>query len=214
MTEIANLGLWGAIFAAALVHLAGAMSPGPNFVIVGRNSVASGFPAGAATVGGVATGSIGYALLALAGINSVMEALPALYRGIQIAGGLYLAWLGIQMWRKSGAPNPPAPLSSSPKLTFRQSFVQGLAVQATNAKTAIFFISVFAASLPRETPFWAQVVLISMVFLSSLLWYATVARFFAIRRIREGYLKGRRWIDRITGSVMLAFGARLLFAAR
>lgn len=213
----ADPGLWGAILAAALVHLAGAMSPGPNFVIVGRHSMTGGFRAGAATALGVAFGSIGHAALALAGISALLAAMPAVYRGIQIAGGLYLVWLGIQMWRARGAQPaaPEAPLPEAPgDFSLRAGFLKGLAVQLTNAKAGIFFVSVFAASLPPHAPRWALATIAALVFMNALIWYGLVARFFAIGRVRRGYLRWQRWIDRITGAVMIGFGARLLVPLR
>lgn len=213
----ADPGLWGAILAAALVHLAGAMSPGPNFVIVGRNSMAGGFRAGATTALGVAIGSIGHAALALVGISALLAAMPAVYRGIQIAGGLYLVWLGIQMWRAPkiapDTPNSPLPEELG-GFSLRSGFFKGLAVQLTNAKAGIFFVSVFAASLPPHAPHWALATIAALVFLNALIWYGLVARFFAIGRVRRGYLRWQRCIDRVTGTVMIGFGARLLVPLR
>lgn len=217
MTGIEGLGIWGAIIAAALVHLVGAMSPGPNFVIVGRNSMAGGFGAGLSTAFGVAVGSIGHAALALIGISALLAAMPAVYRGIQIAGGLYLVWLGIQLWRAPPAQasaQAPAANSKPGVSDLRRGFLKGLTVQLTNAKAGIFFVSVFAASLPPAAPHWALVTIAGLVFLNGFIWYGLVARFFAIRRVRDGYFRWQRWIDRITGSVMIGFGARLLVPLR
>lgn len=217
MTGLEGFGIWGAIFAAALVHLAGAMSPGPNFVIVGRSSMAGGFRAGGAAALGVAVGSIGHAALALVGISALLAAMPAVYRGIQIAGGLYLIWLGIQMWRARAAqpiaPEPP-PSTRHGNSDLRAGFLKGLAVQLTNAKAGIFFVSAFAASLPPGAPRWALVTIAVLVFLNALVWYGLVARFFAIGHVRRGYLRWQRWIDRVTGTVMIGFGARLLVPLR
>ena len=43
----------------------------------------------------------------------------------------------------------------------------------------------------------------------SVSWYAFIACLFAVPYLAHGYQRFRRWIDRVAGTCLMAFGARL-----
>ena len=42
------------------------------------------------------------ACLAVLGVAAIMLQYPLLFQSVKYAGGLYLAWLGLQLWRSKG----------------------------------------------------------------------------------------------------------------
>ena len=79
------------ITAAAIV-----LSPGPDTIIIIRYTMRSGKRIGIATVAGVQLGLVFHTVLAIFGITVIIASSEILFKGIAIAGALYLAWLGIQ----------------------------------------------------------------------------------------------------------------------
>ncbi len=114
----------------------GAASPGPSFVMGARTAAASSRAQGVAAALGMGLGGLVFALAALAGLQALLLALPSLYLALKLAGGLYLAYLGIRIWRGAGqtrldlAPEPGRVRASRP-------FLLGLVTQLSNPKTAI-----------------------------------------------------------------------------
>lgn len=79
------------IAAAAIV-----LSPGPDTIIIIRYTMSSGKRIGMATMAGVQLGLVFHTLLAIFGITVIIASSETLFKGVAIAGAVYLAWLGLQ----------------------------------------------------------------------------------------------------------------------
>jgi threonine/homoserine/homoserine lactone efflux protein len=188
----------------------GAMSPGPSFVLVSRIAISRSRKAGFAAALGMGVGGVTFATLALLGLNALLMQVSWLYALLRIAGGLYLIYLGIRIWRGAAeglateAPSAPATTSVI------RNFLFGLATQLSNPKTAIFYGSIFAALLPSSPDRWLLIALPPVAFAVEAGWYAVVALAFSSSRPRALYLRSKTWIDRTAGAVMGALGLRLV----
>src|SRR5258708_12850529 len=92
------------ILAALLI---GAMSPGPSFVLVARNSIGLSRRDGLATAVGMGVGGVFFAGIALVGLYTLLAAVEWLYVTLNVAGGLYL--LSIPPKIRPLSPPPPSP---------------------------------------------------------------------------------------------------------
>ena len=86
----------------ASVCAAGAMSPGPSLAVVVKNTVNGGRLEGVLTGVGHGLGIGFYAFAAVFGMAFVLDMVPGMSRGIEVAGGLYLAWMGVGALRHAG----------------------------------------------------------------------------------------------------------------
>lgn len=193
--------------------LLGAMSPGPSFVLVSRISITGSRPAGIAAALGMGVGGALFAVLALVGLIALLQQVEWLFVALKVCGGLYLAYLGLRIWR--GAIEPLAiertefilhPARSS----VMRSFWFGLATQVANPKTAVVYASIFAALLPRDPSASLLLALPPLVLLTEAGWYALVAILFSAPGPQRAYLRGKIWFDRIAGAVLGGLGLRLV----
>jgi len=203
---VAYLGILGALGL-------GVISPGPSFVLVARTAIAASRAEGVAAAVGMGIGGIGFAALALLGLQAVIAEVPWLYLGARLAGALYLIHLAVRLWR--GAPTPLAlPVDGSSRgRGWTRALGLGLATQLSNPKTAIVYGSVFAALLPAAPPGWLVAALLPAIFLLETGWYVAIALGFSAARPRAAYLGAKTRIDRLAAVVMGALGARLLVEA-
>ena len=190
----------------------GVVSPGPSFVMVARTAVSSSRADGVAAALGMGAGGVLFALTALLGLQTFMLAVPSLYLLLKVLGGLYLAYLGLRIWRSAKEPLPGIGLISE-RLTKLKSLVLGFTTQVSNPKTAIVYASVFAAFMPATQSLAFDLVLISLVFIIEAGWYAVVALALSADRPRSAYLRYKVWVDRIAGCVMVALGLKLASSA-
>ena len=191
----------------------GAMSPGPSFVLVVRTAVAQSRRDGLATALGMGVGGVVFAGLALAGLQTLLAQAAWLYIGLKVAGGLYLVYLGIMLWRAAKEPLAIGTVGDAASGRPGKSFLLGLATQVSNPKTAVFYGSIFAALLPQQSEPWFILALPPLVFAVEAGWYTIVALLFSSTRPRGVYLHSKRWIDRLAGTVLGALGVRLLMDA-
>lgn len=191
----------------------GAASPGPSFVFVTRTAIAQSRRDGVAAAIGMGAGGMFYGALGLLGVQTILAQAEFLYMAMKIAGGLYLLWLAISLWRTASSQ---IIISSQPHEHSRslgRSFLLAAATQMSNPKAAIVYGSIFAAFLPAQVPFWTFAVLLPAIFLVEASWYTVVAVIFSADRPRRAYLRFKGWFDRTAGVVMGALGVRLLIGA-
>lgn len=193
--------------------LLGAMSPGPSFVLVARNAIGASRRAGIVTALGMGIGGIAFSAVALAGLYTILAMVSWLYAALKIAGGLYLLYLAVKIWRSALQPIALADNTSAQKTGTKSAFWLGLVTQLSNPKTAIVYGSIFVSLLPQHPPTWCYVALPPLVFLVEAGWYTVVALCFSSPHPRAIYLRAKAWIDRLAASVIAVLGLRLILTA-
>ncbi|WP_322051599.1 LysE family translocator [Paraburkholderia bannensis] len=191
----------------------GAISPGPSFVLVVRSSLGLSRRDGLATAMGMGVGGVCFSAVALAGLYTLLSSVEWLYGGLKIAGGAWLLYLALKIWRGSSSSIELDPTRPEASPSPARSFWTGLSTQLTNPKTAIVYGSIFAALLPQHPPTWCYIVLPPLVFAVEAGWYATVALCFSADGLRQRFLKSKTWIDRSAAVAIGALGLRLIFTA-
>jgi threonine/homoserine/homoserine lactone efflux protein len=192
-----------------LLHLLGAISPGPAFVMTVRTAAVEGFrPAFFAAVG-LGAGAICWALAALLGLNLLFQVAPSALLALKLAGAAFLFWIAWQTFRHAGSPLPRVDAEGPSPRSARSAFRLGLLTQLANPKIAVFFGAVFVGMMPRGAPVWAMAAILAMIFLDEMLWYAFVGRVFSLAHVRAIYGRAKRWIDRAFGAMIAAFGIRI-----
>lgn len=196
--------------ALAFANFIGMVSPGPAFLLVSRAAAGRSRTTGFGLSLGVAIAATVWATAACFGIALVMAKFATLYNAIQIAGGLYLIWLGIGAWR---APPPEFEASGgSGRGGFLRAIATGAALNLGNPKIVIFFTSIFVALLPAHTPLWLRVAAIVIVGIQEAAWYSLVAVLFSRPRIQRAYRRAGAWIERTVGTLLIGLGFRIVAA--
>ncbi|QGZ63458.1 LysE family translocator [Paraburkholderia acidisoli] len=197
------------ILAAVLL---GAMSPGPSFVLVARNSIGLSRRDGVATALGMGAGAICFSGIALAGLYTLLATVAWLYAALKIAGGVYLLYIASRIWRGAGQP-VTVDKSHAPDARPGRSFWSGLTTQLSNPKTAVAYGSIFVALLPQHPPLWCYFALPPLLFAIETGWYCVVALCFSSQRPRDLYLRAKSGIDRVAATAIAALGLRLIVSA-
>jgi threonine/homoserine/homoserine lactone efflux protein len=201
---------FGTLLGIAVAIAIGAMSPGPSFVLVSRISVANTRLHGLAAAIGMGLGGALFAVLALAGLIALLERVEWLYLVLKVAGGLYLVYLGVMIWRGAAAPISVGSADGRSMLSLPRSLALGFVTQISNPKTAVVYASIFAALMPQNPPLMVVLALPPVIFLIEAGWYAVVAIAFSVPRSQRAYLSAKLWVDRLAGAVIGALGLRLI----
>lgn len=144
------------------------------------------------------------ACAAVVGVAAIMLQYPALFQLLKFGGGLYLAWLGIQLWRSRGklALNP---VDAGPRhIPARTLVSQGFITAIANPKGWAFFIALLPPFIDHQAPLPGQLLLLVSIILSleliCMLLYASGGR--TLSRVLQQ--KGKvQLLNRIAGSLML-----------
>ena len=197
----------------AFALVLGAVSPGPAFIYVAKNSIAVSRKHGLFTALGTGTGAALFGLLAVLGLQAILLAVPSAYLILKICGGIYLLWLAYKIIRHAKEPISMNN-DSTTRMSFPQAYRSGLVVQLSNPKIAIILASVFTALLPKEIPTYYYFVLPILCFFIDAGWYSLVAMALSAEKPRQVYLKFKKVFDRIAGGVMTILGIKLIFGIK
>ena len=135
-----NLDTW-LIYLLAAIGLS--LSPGPNGLLALTHGVLHGWRKTLYTVLGGACGFTLLIALSMFGIGALLQASVTWLTVMKWAGGAYLVWLGVQVWR-----SPPIGIEIDRSMLPRAGwtlFHQGALSALTNPKGLLFF----AAFLPQ-----------------------------------------------------------------
>ena len=149
---------------------------------------------------------------AVLGVAGLMLQNPAAFLVFKLAGGAYLAYLGIQLWRSRGrlaiAGDEPALTRPLPR---SQLALQGFITATGNPKGWAFSIALLPPFIDPARPLGPQMLLliglILIIEFICLMIYANGGR--ALRRLLERG-GGARLLNRIAGSLMLGVAAWLI----
>jgi threonine/homoserine/homoserine lactone efflux protein len=195
-----------AFFAVAALVI---VTPGQDTALTVRNSLLGGRRGGTFTAAGVAAGQAVWTLAASAGLAALLVASEPAFLAIKVLGAAYLVFLGAQSIVHAVRGHPPATTTRGKELTPRAAFRQGLVSNLGNPKMAVFFSSLLPQFVPGAPTFASLfalgIVFCAMTFAWLSLYAAVVERAGAVlRRPRV-----RRWLDAVTGTVLVALGLRV-----
>lgn len=137
------------------------ITPGPGVFTITARAIHSGPLAAIATMIGITLADVIYFVLAMLGMAQLSQTMGSAFIFIKIAGGAYLIWLGIKMWRQK--PVDDSPSGSNSKRGFFANFVEGLAVNLTNPKTIVFFAALLPSFIDLSTLRTIDIVVFSAI---------------------------------------------------
>jgi len=124
------------------------VTPGPDCLLVLRNTLRGGRRDGFRAACGAAAGSLGWGFGSVAGLTAITVASAQLYRVVQLAGAGYLLFLGAQGWR--AAQLNVAGQIATPSCRPARGFTAGLLSDLLNPKVGLFFLAVIPQFFPRH----------------------------------------------------------------
>lgn len=176
----------------------GLLSPGPDFLLVVKNSAGTSRGYAFGTVAGIATGLAIQMLVISLGL---VAAPPVVLRGVQLAGAGFLALIGVRALR---TPAEPAATSSAAAARGRRrGYLEGLGCNLTNPKAFLFFVSLFAQTLRPDTAvFWRLVLPVAVVVHGAVAW-SLVAIAVQSPPVARRLARAQRWLPRVFGAVLI-----------
>ena len=200
-----------ALLGLAVVHLLAVASPGPSTVLVVQTAAVSR-RRGLISAVAMMLGAVAWAAAALYGLQALFAQFAWLYRVFQVAGGLFLIYLAVMIWRHARDPLPEIEVLASG--SDWQVFTRALLLQLSNPKIMVFFGSIFLSVLPHDMPAWMQATVLALVAFDEFTWFALLALTFSGETARTFYRRAKFWIERFMGGALALLGLRLALSAR
>jgi threonine/homoserine/homoserine lactone efflux protein len=187
--------------------------PGADMALVTRQVLVGGQGLARRTIAGNLTGILVHGVALAAGLSALIVASATAYTTVKLAGAVYLVWLGVQAIRSARRPAAEVDVSgAAPK----RAFLAGLISTVLNPKPALFFLTFLpqfvdpgrGAVLPQTLTLAAIHVVVGLVWLTA---YA-----YLVDRARAALTAPRvkAWLERSTGTLLVALGVRVAVERR
>jgi len=198
-----------------------AAAPGPDFLMVLRNSLIYSRKAGIYTALGVSLGTLTHVSYTLLGVAAVISGSVIIYNVIKWMGAIYLAYVGFRAIFSQGLDQKTVNSSLDEhkekevkSISSKQAFISGFLTDFLNPKAVLFFLAVFSQIINPETPlFWKLMSGISAPIISAL-WFTVFACFLTEQKIHRIFLRFSKWIDRACGIAFIGLGVKLALTAK
>lgn len=194
----------------ASICFAGAASPGPSLAVVLGAVIGGGRSHGLIAAWSHAAGVGLYAALTVFGLSTVITLVPWLFRGIQIAGALYLLWLASKLLRSTGSSLGDDERGSSSAISAAR---DGFAVAFLNPKLAVFMLALFSQFVKPEAGAATTALLIGTATIVDGLWYSFVTLLVGQPRLLESLRARATIIDRVFGVLIGVIALSILGVA-
>lgn len=197
------------VIAAALLTI----TPGPDTMLVLRNTLRGGRTDGLRTTLGISSGLIVHATLSALGLSLILVRSAAAFDVVKLAGAAYLIWLGVQSLRSAWRGAPEIALAAAPRAA--RPFREGLLSNVLNPKVAVFYLAFLPQFIaPGDPVLLTSLLLAALHMVMGFVWLSGVA--VAVQRAQRfvSSRTTRRWIDGACGTALVGFGVRLAWARR
>lgn len=197
-----------------LASIALNLTPGLDTFYILTRSGREGHAVGLAAAVGINAGCIVHTLAAVLGISAILMTSALAFTVLKYLGAAYLVWIGLRMLLSRATARQPTETRGR---GLGAAFRQGMLTNVLNPKVALFFL----AFLPQFVSTHAAhpqlgLMLLGLSFIGTGLTWSTVLALMGgrIHRLLTTKLKLGQWMDRLCGTVLLAFGMKLALQQR
>nr|WP_314873414.1 LysE family translocator [uncultured Pseudomonas sp.] len=193
----------------ASAHFLALLSPGPDFFLVARSSIKAGWRVASGACLGIALANGVFIGAAFAGV-SVLKDGSALFIALQLAGCVYLLYIGGLFLRHAGNSSL-GQLQGEPAQAAQgwlRCLLMGFASAILNPKNALFYVSL-ASMLAGTSSAW-KLAYASWMFSVVLLWDLLVACTIGNRRVLSRFIRALPWLERASGALLIVLASAVL----
>lgn len=188
--------------------------PGADMALVTRNVLTIGRLRTVGTILGIGSGCLVHATASALGLSAILATSAAAYNVVKTIGAAYLVWIGVESIRDARSATVTADPARTRSVTGGP-YVQGFLTNLLNPKVAIFYLTFLPQFIAPGQPVLKRSLLLASIHVAMGIVWLTVYAWF-IGRLGAVLTRPsvKAWLERITGGLLVALGARLAWERR
>lgn len=200
-------GFWMII----LVHLLGCMSPGPDFIVVVKNTLNHDRTLALYTVLGVSLGILMHSTYCALGLGIVLLKWPPVFTVLKVLGAVYLFYMGLKIFLSKNIVSTQGTLCSTKRRSIKpwQAFRVGFFCNALNPKAVLFILGLFIMVTKWHSPWWSLFFVIEMTVVTGV-WFSFIVYCFSHPKLKQSLLEVQGVISKLLALFLWAFALELL----
>ena len=201
---------FGLIAAVGLIHLVALVSPGPDFVVVCRNSLLYSRTIGIYTAVGFGLGICIHISYAVFGLSWLIANNELIFTVIQYLGAFYLMLIGIQSLRSFQSQIGQETTTYSSRISPFRAVRIGFITNALNPKATLFFLGLFSTMLNPTVGELTLVVIAVLLVVTTILWFSLVALLISHSRFTTVLKRYEKTAHQFFGVLLIGIGVIIL----
>ncbi|MGW5114348.1 LysE family translocator [Streptomyces noursei] len=197
------------------------LTPGLDTALILRTAALGHRRRAWGVVVGIQSGTLVWGVLTSLGVTALLTASHLAYEALRWVGAAYLVWMGGRLlWATRRHSSSQSPSTAGARCegetrtgagdTLLGGWRQGFVTNLLNPKMGAFYVALLPQFIPAGASHLAPGVLLAGVhILLAVIWACVLIAFAHALRDRLQRPSARRYLDRITGTVIAAFGIRL-----
>jgi len=205
------------ILTFSIVALLLVISPGPNGVLIIKTASVQGRAASFANVLGLFTATFFHGAFSILGLSAILLQSSELFFIIKLLGALYLFYIGakaiyqsfvVPVLDKSDNQNT---VSNKVSKSLLGNFSEGFLTQLLNPKVSMFYLAAFPQFVQFDSSsYLGAFALVAIHAVIIACWFTGVTLMIDKLKARSKHSTAGRWVQRVSGSVMIYFSGLLM----
>ena len=197
-----------------IIHFLGAASPGPDFILTIRNSLTYSRRTGFFSSLGIALGNLVHIAYCILGLAVIISQSIFIFNIIKYIGAMYLIYIGIMSIRAKPTSIKINTKHHKKDLTPFQALGMGFLCNVLNPKCSLFYLGLFSMVIAPETPNWILLILTTVMFVDTFLWFSMVTLFFTQKRVRDAFLRFEGFFNKTFGGLLILLGFKVALSKK
>lgn len=198
----------------SLLILLAAISPGPDFAMVTKNSLAYSRRIGIYTAVGISTSLLLHISYCLMGLALVISQSLLAFSLMKYLGAAYLIYIGIKSLLAKRDIDQLKIHHARKTITAKQAFMQGFLCNLLNPKAIMFLLAFFTLVLKPDHSVFTAIAYGIEIPLIHIIWFSSLSLLLTHHRIKDNLSRVQFYIVKVMGALLVAFGLRLATLSR
>lgn len=195
------------------------ISPGPNGVLIIKTASSLGRRASFTNIAGLFMATFCHGALSIFGLSAIMLQSAELFMLIKLMGAAYLFYVGFKaIYHSFKTQVKPKIIGNSVKPKVLDSgggvfgsFSEGFLTQLLNPKVSMFYIAAFPQFMGMDGTTYVNAFILVTIHASIIAaWFISLTLAIDTIKQHSNYTVLGKWVQRISGSVMIYFSSLLL----
>ena len=201
------------ILTVALIHLLAVISPGPDFVMITRNSLVYSRRTGIYSAIGLGLGITVHVAYCLIGIAVIISQSILLFNIIKFIGAGYLIYIGIRSLLSRSSHLKLTTEGHKTDIPTVKAIRIGFLTNVLNPKATLFFLSLFTLVISPSTPLIVKLIMGVEMSVVTALWFSLVAYLISHHAVKSRFEKVQNFAGKFIGVVLIALGLKVAFSS-
>ena len=193
----------------SLLILLAAISPGPDFAMVTKNSLLYTRKHGVYSALGISMSLLIHTVYCVLGLAVIISKSLLAFTVIKYLGAAYLTYIGVKSLLAKREKIIPDAKQSGKNMSHKQAFYQGLLGNLLNPKAILFLLAFFTLVIKPGASIWIEFAYGVEIAVIHMIWFSSLAFLLTHRYIKNHLNQIQFYIVKAMGALLVAFGIRI-----